>query len=110
MTDQMAMLLTRPAAQAARFADAARARLGRDLCILVSPVLEILDAPGAARLAVPDRLAGVEFPELLGHQLELDDRGEGPERVLPGSARLGHHLGAHRLSVHGAAPLRHRRL
>lgn len=59
MTDQMSVILTRPAVQSARFAqDVARA-LGAEWRIVIAPVLEIVETAGAMTLhtAAPMRVA-----------------------------------------------------
>jgi uroporphyrinogen-III synthase len=52
------LLLTRPAAASARFAEAWRQVAGADAPVVIAPVVEIVAAPGAAD---PGRYAGVVF-------------------------------------------------
>lgn len=60
----MKMLLTRPAAQSVRFAAEVQARFGAGVEILTSPLLDIVETPGAAALTDPatfNRVAALAF-------------------------------------------------
>lgn len=79
--DPVVLLVTRPAVQAAEFAEAAARRLGAGLCIELSPIIEIVPVEAALDLA---GLSGLIFTSVHGVRrfTALSDRRDIPTHCV----------------------------